>query len=243
MNISLELVPRDKALFLEEIDWAKEHIPVLTHLNIPDLVRLPIRSWEAARWKAGVYPTIIHVRACDFSPSTITAFYNMLKENNLSHLLIVQGDTEVHGNEGFSTLEMIRELKSLDASLHLYAALDPYRHSLRDEMHYLEEKRKAGAEALLTQPFFEKALLQEYIKACQGLSVWWGISPILSEKSLLYWREKNHVPLPDTYDLSLEANVHWAQQMFEMVSQQKEYAIYIMPIKVDIKTYLPLIFE
>ncbi|MFN4215827.1 MAG: methylenetetrahydrofolate reductase [Brevinematales bacterium] len=244
MPISLELVPRMRESFVSEVRWAKEHISAITHINIPDLTRLETRSWEASSWVEGIYPVIVHVRACDVKPEQMEDFYHTLKSYKISQILVIQGDQKSdEENKGMTSLEMLSAFRQLDSSLMLYAAIDPYRHSLSEEMKYVEQKLKAGAQAFLTQPFFEKGILEEYMTHCQGLSVWWGISPILTEKSLAYWQEKNHVPIGKGYDISLEGNITWARFVLERVMRQKGYALYLMPIRVDISTYLPPLFE
>lgn len=244
MSISLELVPRERESFVSEVRWAKEHISAITHINIPDLTRLETRSWEASQWVEGYYPVIIHVRACDVEPQKIETFYRTLKSYGISEILVIQGDQEKENTKkGMSSVEMLSALRQIDPSLQLYGAIDPYRQSLREEMKYVEQKIKAGAKAFLTQPFFEKGILEKYMAHCQGLSVWWGVSPILTEKSLAYWREKNRVPIGDGYDLSLEGNIAWARFVLERVMEYPEYALYLMPIRVDISSYLSPLFE
>ncbi|MCX7883119.1 MAG: methylenetetrahydrofolate reductase [Brevinematales bacterium] len=243
MFISLELVPRERSTFVTEVTWAKEHTPAITHLNIPDLTRLETRSWEALTWVEGCYPVIVHIRACDVQEEDLESFYHTLKKHGVSHVLVVKGDEDENQKRGMTSLEMLAGLRRLDPTLCLYAALDPYRQGIIEEMAYVEQKLKAGATAFLTQPFFEKDIFQEYVRACRGLSVWWGVSPILSQKSLVYWREKNRVPLSESYDLSLEGNIRWARFVMERVAGETEYALYLMPIRVDITSYLPPIFE
>jgi len=169
MNISLELVPREKQSFVQEVGWALEHIDAITHINIPDLVRLPTRSWEAAAWISDSLPVIVHVRACDVGKHELDFFYRTIcEEYGISHILVVRGD-DGEEKEGFSSVEMIRQLHQMDASLSLYAALDPYRQSLKEEMNYVEEKLSSGASGIFTQPFFEEKLLLEYMKLCGGV--------------------------------------------------------------------------
>jgi len=243
MFISLELVPRERESFVAEVRWVREHVPEVTHVNIPDLVRLSTRSWEASAWVEKAYPVIVHVRACDVRAKDVESFYRMLVSYGVSDVLVVQGDREGEDDGGMTSVELIRELSRQDPSLRIYAALDPYRQSLSAEMAYAEEKLRAGARGFLTQPFFERTLFETYLASCRGLEVWWGVSPILSEKSLCYWRDRNRVPLADDYDLSLEGNARWARFVLEHLMGEKQAALYLMPIRVEVSRYLPAIFE
>ncbi len=243
MQISLELVPRAREDFEREILWTRTNIPQITHVNIPDLIRLTARSWEAFDWVGGSYPVIVHIRASDVLPDEVESFARNLKNRGIHHLLVVQGDERNDGKKGMTSVELLRALRVYERDFVLYGAIDPYRQDIVREMHYVEEKIQAGATAFLTQPFFDRGLLATYRRACEGLSVWWGVTPILSEKSLVYWREKNGVPLPDDYDLSLDGNVRWAATVIEEISGDPHAALYLMPIRVDVATYLPRIFE
>jgi len=46
-RISLELVPRTREGLDREIDRVRRRFPRLDTLNLPDLERFPVRSWEA----------------------------------------------------------------------------------------------------------------------------------------------------------------------------------------------------
>lgn len=53
MRISVELVPRKKNSFLEEIKLVKENFSNVETINIPDIIRYGLRGWQAAglqRW-------------------------------------------------------------------------------------------------------------------------------------------------------------------------------------------------
>ncbi|URA11216.1 methylenetetrahydrofolate reductase [Thermospira aquatica] len=243
MEISLELVPRKREDFEQEILWTRTHIPQISYVNIPDLTRLPTRSWEAFEWVNGQYPVIVHIRASDILPDRVEDFATDLKNRGIRHLLVVQGDERDDGQQGMTSVELLEGLRMWENDFVLYGAIDPYRQDIAKEMRYVEKKILAGAKAFLTQPFFDKKLLTTYHRACEGLSVWWGVTPILSEKSLIYWREKNGVPLPDDYDLSLEGNAAWAATVIEEISGDPNASLYLMPIRVDVQSYLPKIFE
>ena len=47
-RISIELVPRDEAALRESLAVVKQHAAHADVINIPDLLRLPMRSYEGA---------------------------------------------------------------------------------------------------------------------------------------------------------------------------------------------------
>ena len=68
-------------------------------------------------------------------------------------------------------------------------------------------------------------------------TVFWGVSPVLGERSRRYWERVNHVVFPKDYDDTLEGNVHLARQMLTLVREKNDNA-YLMPLKVDLASYL-----
>jgi hypothetical protein len=78
-SISIELVPRSAQLLEEECLEVKAKFRTLEVANIPDILRLPLRSWEACRFAKRYFRRVIpHLRAIDFcltevSPSGLAA--------------------------------------------------------------------------------------------------------------------------------------------------------------------------
>jgi methylenetetrahydrofolate reductase (NADPH) len=69
-QISIELVPRNREDLLLELQQLRHHFPDIDTINIPDLLKFPLRSWEACILAKNHYPHAIpHLRAIDFDLS------------------------------------------------------------------------------------------------------------------------------------------------------------------------------
>ena len=55
-KVSLELVPRDEEVLRGELAQAKKYEGKIDLINIPDLLRLPVRSWEGAAIAGKTFP-------------------------------------------------------------------------------------------------------------------------------------------------------------------------------------------
>ncbi|UCD15377.1 MAG: methylenetetrahydrofolate reductase, partial [Candidatus Omnitrophota bacterium] len=122
--------------------------------------------------------------------------------------------------------------------LKVYAAIDQYRSSLEKEYEYIQRKIDAGACGFFTQPFFDLNLLEDYLKKLAGIDVFWGVSPVITEKSKKYWEDNNKVKFPADFSLTLEWNRHLAAEMFSFTKEIVHAHIYFMPIKMDFVDYL-----
>jgi len=66
-SISIELVPRSAQLLEEECLAVKAKFPTLEVANVPDILRMPLRSWEACRIAKRYFRRVIpYLRAIDF---------------------------------------------------------------------------------------------------------------------------------------------------------------------------------
>ena len=66
-KISIELVPHAAEEITAELKGIQDQFPKVDTVNIPDIVRLPTRSWEACGFCAPMLKRRIpHLRACDF---------------------------------------------------------------------------------------------------------------------------------------------------------------------------------
>lgn len=54
-RVSVELVPRDEAAIKEELELLKENFSGIDVINIPELLRYDIRSWEGAKIAQNYY--------------------------------------------------------------------------------------------------------------------------------------------------------------------------------------------
>ena len=66
-KISIELVPHSAEEITAELNDIQKQFPKVDTVNIPDIVRLPTRSWQACGFcKDMLSRRIPHLRACDF---------------------------------------------------------------------------------------------------------------------------------------------------------------------------------
>ena len=68
-----------------------------------------------------------------------------------------------------------------------------------------------------------------------------GSSPVLTEKSYLYWKNRNHVIFPSDFSLELDDNVKLAVEMQKLVLKYNQHH-YCMPIKTDVNDYMSNLF-
>jgi methylenetetrahydrofolate reductase (NADPH) len=68
-----------------------QHFPSVRTVNIPDLLRFPLRSWEAcARARAIVPRAIPHLRAMDFDATVPFRLASTLQQAGLNEVLVVR---------------------------------------------------------------------------------------------------------------------------------------------------------
>ena len=242
-RISIELVPRTYEVLAEELEVVKNDLPNIDTVNIPDILRLDVRSWEACeKAKVDFKNTIPHIRAMDFSLEKLNELIDIIEKVELSEVLLVQGDAPADSRrEHYDTkvVELIEALKKAKPELKVYAALDPYRSSVREELAYCQRKIEAGADGFFTQPFFDLNFMQVYAHQLDKLDteVFWGVSPVLTERSHQYWINRNHAFFPSCFEPTLEWNRDFAAKALDFIKENGGH-IYFMPIKADIKEYL-----
>ena len=62
-TLSIELVPRDRDSLGREMQLIREHFPAVQTINIPDLLKFPLRSWDACSQAKNFFPHAIpHLR-------------------------------------------------------------------------------------------------------------------------------------------------------------------------------------
>ena len=246
MEISLEIVPRDYQLLEETASFVRNNIPQISTINIPDLLRFDIRAWDAciSLNKSGLN-TIAHIRAIDFDlnkPFPLTQFF---KDNNVTQILVIQGDLpedktiKIYPTQ---TIEFIKKLKAEMPEIIIYGAFDPYRNNIKFELDYLKLKIEAGADGFMSQPFFDSRLLEIYSEYLEGQKVFWGISPVTSIKSQNYWETRNRAIFPKSFTPTLDWNINFGKHVLEYCDKHN-FDLYLMPIKVDIEEYLTKLFK
>lgn len=239
MNISVELIPRSADDFRRQCLELRSRFPRIATINVPDLRRFSLRSWEACRLAREFFARRIpHLRAVDFDVNRLDALEEIVTP--CDEVLVVQGDPGTvrrAGGTPADTLTLVAELRRRFPTLKIFVAVDPYRATLREELAYFERKVAAGADGFFTQPFFERGLWQDYLAALQGREGYWGLSPVLTPQSRSYWERVNRVAFPEPFDMTLRANQAFAR---EVIGEPKGTGgnVYFMPIKVGLSEYL-----
>lgn len=241
-HVSIELVPRSVASLNADLQVVRERLPSVRMVNIPDLLGFDLRSWEACGQARAVMPRAIpHLRAMDFDlDRRLAALVEALRAADLSEVLVVQGDPPQdlhHAVFPTKSVELIRALKGALPEATVYAALDPYRASFRVEMEHADAKREAGADGFFTQPFFDLRLMDVWAEVLAGQAVYWGVSPVLTERTQRYWQTKNNAFFPASFAPTLEWNRRFAADCLAWVRARGAH-IYYMPIRTDLAAYL-----
>jgi methylenetetrahydrofolate reductase (NADPH) len=244
MRLSVELVPRSAAELVADALVVKATLPAANVLNLPDLTQFALRSWEACQVTSRIVPASIpHLRAIDFGPGEAEEVAERLLQAGLREVLVVRGDPShdlsrlTHPN---SSEDVIHRLKRKFPELMVYAAYDPYRAGFREELEAVKRKVDAGADGFFTQPIFDLNLLRVCADILHGLRVFWGIAPVLGEKSRAYWEVTNKVVFPQAFEPTLAWNTAFARRAMAFVSEAGGNA-YLMPIRIDLRKYLAAI--
>ncbi|MBF0454844.1 MAG: methylenetetrahydrofolate reductase [Magnetococcales bacterium] len=240
-RISIELVPRDRATLKKELAILKDQFAGVSLINIPDLTRFELRAWEGCVVAREYFTkTIPHIRAIDIDPQGPIPMKNLLVDNEINEILIVTGDPHTDPDATqyeVNAVDIIRKFRQEMPHLKIYAAIDQYRSGFQKEMHYLWEKQEAGADGFFTQPFFDLRFMEIYGEILAGKEVFWGISPVTSEKSKAYWEKRNCVVFPKGFMPTLEWNKEFASQALQF-ARKTHTDIYFMPIRIDLAQYL-----
>ncbi|GBQ43226.1 methylenetetrahydrofolate reductase [Komagataeibacter europaeus] len=236
--ISVELIPRDRETLLRDAGDVSRLFPDAQMINIPDLLRFPLRSWEAAALIRPVFPRVVpHIRAIDIAPDAPLPGVN---DPDLHEVLVVKGDPPSdlkHRTYPNTSESVIARYRREAPHLTVYAAFDPYRRAPYKEMESIARKKEAGAAGFFTQPIFDMRMLDLCMNWLHGENVFWGISPVIGPKSRSYWETTNHVIFPHDFDPTLDANIAFARQMMDTVAQAGGNT-YLMPLRVNLERYL-----
>jgi methylenetetrahydrofolate reductase (NADPH) len=238
MNISIELIPRSEGHLSAELATIREHYRSVNTINIPDLTRMEMRSWEGCALARTYFDKAIpHLRACDTHPDRPLPMIDTLVERDITEVLVVTGDLDHDNPPAARAIDLIRRLRVELPHLKIYAALDPYRENLQTEQDYFEAKIEAGANGFFTQPFFDLRLMGIYADMLQGIEVFWGVAPVVSKPSVRYWRTRNRAVFPREFEPTLEWNRQFACRALDFV-RERDGNVYFMPIRVDLAEYL-----
>lgn len=244
MRISIELVPRTWESLNEEMQLTRNLAASVGTVNIPDLARFSIRSWEASAVAGKVFPggAIPHIRAIDFDLSgPLDGLIENLK--GVREILVIHGDPSPE-KQSFPTesADLIARIKREAPQIKCYAAIDPYRWEIKREMDYMKQKIDAGAEGFFSQPFFDLRLVEIYAEKLPGKTIFWGVSPVVTEKSRVYWESRNRAHFPAQFEATMDWNIDFARKAVSYC-HDAGHNIYLMPIKIDLKEYLKRVFD
>nr|WP_293915476.1 methylenetetrahydrofolate reductase [Deinococcus sp.] len=239
-RISIELVPRSRSGLGAELEEVRSLGGVQT-VNIPDLLRYSLRSWQGCALAKAVVPQAIpHIRAIDINPKAPLPMAAALDAAGITEVLIIEGDAPAdmgHQTYDVTSLEIIRKFRRELPHVTVWAGLDPYRQSFARERDYAEAKLEAGAVGLFTQPFFDLRLLELWAELLVGAEVFWGATTVTSEKSLSYWQTRNKAVFPRTFEPTLEWNRQFAAELLAFARRSGSHA-YFMPVRASVAEYL-----
>ena len=238
MDISIELVPRNQNYLADAISQIQQRLPTINTINIPDIRKVSLRSWQGCEVTHAQYPTSIpHLRAVDTHPDRPLSMLPAIRRLGLRKVLVVTGDTEDGAEPSTTSLALIKRLKQEAPELEIYAALDPYRQDVATEIAYAQQKIAAGAIGFFTQPFFDLRLAEIYAEQLTGIEIYWGVAPVLTQRSSRYWKRRNKAIFPRSFDQSMGWNRQLAKQILNFAKIRGDH-VYFMPIRVDIVDYL-----
>ncbi len=240
-KIAIELVPRNRETLEHDLLQVKNNFPQIDIINIPDLLKFELRSWDAcSQAKAHFSHAIPHLRAIDFDLSQPFPLTETFTEAGFDSVLVIAGDQPQDMSRRVyrtSSTELIRAIKVALPDMKVYAGIDPYRTGIKTELDYVKRKLDAGAEGFFTQPFFDLRLMEIYRDLLAGLEVFWGISPVMSARSKDYWDNLNNAIFPPDFEPTLQWNRDFARQALDFV-ERTDTNLYFMPIRVDLVKYL-----
>jgi len=105
----------------------------------------------------------------------------------------------------------------------------------------IKAELQAGAVGFFTQPFFDRRFLAMYADMLEGIEVYWGLSPVTSQRSKSYWETKNQVVFPKDFEPTLAWSIAFARDVLAEARAKGEH-VYLMPIRTGIDEYLGGIF-
>lgn len=243
-KVSLELVPRDEGVLRGELAQAKKYEGKIDLINIPDLLRLPVRSWEGAAIAGEAFPAVPHIRAMDIDITKPLPMADYLREHAIREVLVIEGDAPqnmAHTVYPTESIDVIRKFREEMPEIRVFAGIDQYRGSMRQEDYRIRRKLQAGAVGFFTQPFFDRRFLAMYADMLEGIEVYWGLSPVTSQRSQSYWETKNQVVFPKGFAPTLAWSISFAREVIEEVRARDEH-VYLMPIRTGLEEYLGGIF-
>lgn len=241
-KIAVELVPRDKEIFASEVQEIHEKFAdVVSTINVPDLLSCDVRSVEGASIAKNYFNSVMpHLRAMDFDFTKDFPLKDEIKQAGIDRVLVVEGDppqSMTYRVYPTVSTDIIKKIREELPEIKVFAGIDQYRSSMKDEDYRIRRKVLAGAQGFFTQPFFDMRYLEMYADLLDGKEIYWGVSPVLSERSVSYWQIKNNVIFPKDFEPTLEWNIEFARKVIAF-AKAHNHNVYLMPIKAKIMPYL-----
>ena len=243
-RLAVEIIPRDADSLRADLAVIKKY-PQVDCVNIPDLMSFELRPWQAAGVTQRTLPTIPHVRAMDIDLSQPLPMREDFIRHGIREVLIIAGDPPkdltrtVYPTE---TIDVIRKFREELPDVKVYAGIDQYRGGIQDELYRVQRKAQAGAAGFFTQPFFDMRYLEMFADLLDGHEIFWGVSPVLSNRSRGYWERKDKAVFPKNFSPTMDWNIDFAKRVIEFV-QTSGGGLYFMPITIDIAELLPKVFD
>lgn len=243
-RMSIEFIPRNLESLKQEISSVFSNFQDFNTINIPDLLRFDVRSWEACGVaKEHCENTVPHIRAIDIDMKKPLPMAEYLVEHGIKEVLVLTGDPPQDFSRRIyptTSIDLIRKFGKELPEIKVYAAIDQYRSGFRTELEYCLRKEDAGAVGFYTQPFFDERLLELYHEMLEEFEVLWGVSPILSQNSFFYWEAKNRAVFPKGFEPTWECNVEIGRKIYDKI-REFDGSAYFMPIRTDVIKYLKAI--
>ena len=143
-------------------------------------------------------PALAHLTCVGSRRQDIDTIAAQLQENGISHVMALRGDRpadmsdEIYdGREFTHASDLIRYLSS-NTSLHMGGACYPEKHyeaaTMEEDLQNLRKKCEAGAEFLISQPFFDNESFYRFLEQARAAGIQApisaGIMPITTPKQI-----------------------------------------------------------
>ncbi len=238
MKFSFEIVPRTHQAFAEQYEFASSLGESISMINVPDIQRFDIRSWETGKnINHNKHQFIPHFRATDFSIESGDIF-KIIEENQLDHVLLVSGDPPEGMRKFHNTnvLDLIKSVRREFPEMTIHAGFDSHRSGIQEECEYVLRKVDAGANSFFSQPFYDTRMVEIYAEHLREVELFIGLSPITTKPSMNYWEVKNKVKFPMRFKPEYSWNINFSNKVISMASEMN-FNIYFMPIRINLQDY------
>ncbi|TPR39652.1 methylenetetrahydrofolate reductase [NAD(P)H] [Apilactobacillus micheneri] len=154
--------------------------------------------------KALNIPVVIHLTGISHNKREIDGSLKILRQNNISSLLLLRGDKNGHIKNDFPyASELVKYVKSKNDKFKIMGACYPEVHpeaqSLVEDIQHLKTKVNAGCTQLISQMFFDNQKYYQFIKETNKqnikVPILAGIMPI-TEMQTVNWLKKIKMDIP-----------------------------------------------